>query len=107
MDHIAIAVKDAKQHVAFFRDVLCLPVSERLVRTFWNKYFFAIIILQAQADHGVYTTFVDLGNTKVELLEPYTANGTTSPITKFLIKNPQGGIHHICYKVLKKAFSCN
>ena len=40
--------------------------------------------------------FVDLGNTKIELLHPL---GEDSPISKFLEKNPEGGIHHICLEV--------
>lgn len=51
---------------------------------------------QAQPEHGVYTTFVEFGNTKVELLEQY---GESSPIANFVAKNPQGAIHHICYEV--------
>lgn len=52
--------------------------------------------MQAQPEHGVYTTFVDLGNVKIELLEEL---GDNSPITGFLNKNPRGGIHHLCYEV--------
>jgi methylmalonyl-CoA/ethylmalonyl-CoA epimerase len=50
----------------------------------------------AQPDHGVSTVFITLPNTKIELLEPL---GDGSPISKFLDKNPDGGIHHICYEV--------
>ena len=46
--------------------------------------------------HGVKTIFVELENTKIELLEPI---GENSPIKKFLLKNPSGGMHHICYEV--------
>ncbi|MGI8527551.1 MAG: methylmalonyl-CoA epimerase [Pseudolabrys sp.] len=49
-----------------------------------------------QPDHGVTTVFITLSNTKIELLEPL---GTESPIAKFLERNPEGGIHHICYEV--------
>jgi methylmalonyl-CoA/ethylmalonyl-CoA epimerase len=49
-----------------------------------------------QAEHGVTTVFVTLANTKIELLEPL---GTASPIAKFLERNPDGGIHHVCYEV--------
>ncbi|MET0276920.1 MAG: methylmalonyl-CoA epimerase, partial [Pseudorhodoplanes sp.] len=49
-----------------------------------------------QHDHGVSTVFITLPNTKIELLEPL---GDNSPILKFLDKNPDGGIHHICYEV--------
>lgn len=47
-------------------------------------------------DHGVYTTFVDFGNTKIELLEPL---GKQSPIAGYLERNPRGGFHHVCYDV--------
>ena len=50
----------------------------------------------AQPDHGVSTVFVTLPNTKIELLEPL---GADSPIGKFLERNPDGGIHHLCYEV--------
>jgi len=50
----------------------------------------------AQKEHGVTTVFVDLGNTKIELLHPL---GDKSPISKFLEKKPEGGIHHICLEV--------
>ena len=49
-----------------------------------------------QPDHGVITVFVELPNTKIELLEPL---GENSPIAKFLEKNPSGGMHHVCYEV--------
>ena len=51
---------------------------------------------QALPEHGVTVVFVDLGNTKVELLEPL---GEASPIAAFLAKNPAGGMHHVCYEV--------
>jgi methylmalonyl-CoA/ethylmalonyl-CoA epimerase len=49
-----------------------------------------------QPDHGVTTVFVNLPNTKIELLHPL---GDNSPIAKFLDRNRDGGIHHICYEV--------
>ena len=49
-----------------------------------------------QAEHGVTTVFINLPNTKIELIEPL---GADSPITKFLDRNPEGGIHHLCYEV--------
>lgn len=58
-----------------------------MVMIYWFK---------AQPEHGVYTTFVEFGNTKVELLEPL---GESGPITKFVAKHPQGAIHHVCYEV--------
>lgn len=51
---------------------------------------------QAQPEHGVNTVFVDVGNTKLELLDKL---GTKSPIEAFLNKNPKGGIHHLCFEV--------
>ena len=47
-------------------------------------------------EHGVITVFVTLPNTKIELLQPL---GENSPIAKFLEKNPDGGMHHVCYEV--------
>ena len=49
-----------------------------------------------QPEHGVTTVFITLPNTKIELLEPL---GENSPIAKFLEKNPNGGMHHVCYEV--------
>ena len=49
-----------------------------------------------QPDHGVTTIFIDLGNTKIELLQVL---GEDSPIEKFMDKNPKGGMHHICLEV--------
>lgn len=80
LNHIAIATNDASGQVKFYRDILRRPTSERM----------------PQPEHGVFTTFVDFGNTKVELLEPMGAN---SPISNFVEKNPKGAIHHICYEV--------
>ena len=51
---------------------------------------------QDEPDHGVTVVFINLPNTKIELLHPL---GSNSPIEKFLEKNPAGGIHHICYEV--------
>ncbi|MEP3279192.1 MAG: methylmalonyl-CoA epimerase [Stappiaceae bacterium] len=80
LNHVAIAVPDMDAAVATYRDTLGASVSARV----------------EQPDHGVATVFIDLPNTKIELLEPL---GTESPISKFLEKNPAGGIHHICYEV--------
>lgn len=52
--------------------------------------------MQPQKEHGVYTVFVTLDNTKIELLHPY---GEKSPIQNFLTKNPSGGVHHVCIEV--------
>ncbi len=80
LNHVAIAVPDARAAAAVYRDTLGAQVSE----------------LVAQPDHGVSTIFIELPNTKIELLEPL---GVSSPIANFLEKNTAGGIHHICYEV--------
>jgi methylmalonyl-CoA/ethylmalonyl-CoA epimerase len=80
LNHVAIATKDIKKATAVYRDTLGAKVSGEV----------------AQPDHGVTTVFVELPNTKIELLEPL---GENSPIAKFLEKNPSGGMHHICYEV--------
>ena len=80
VNHIAIAVPDLVQATATYRDVLGARVSQA----------------QALPEHGVTVVFVELDNTKVELLEPL---GAGSPIAAFLEKNPSGGMHHICYEV--------
>ena len=80
LNHVAIAVRDIAKASAVYRDTLGAEVSAKV----------------AQPDHGVYTVFITLPNTKIELLKPM---GETSPIAKFLDKNPDGGIHHVCYEV--------
>jgi len=80
LNHVAIAVRDIAKASAVYRDTLGANVSDKV----------------AQPDHGVYTVFITLPNTKIELLEPM---GEGSPIAKFLDKNPDGGIHHVCYEV--------
>ena len=80
LNHVAIAVRDIAKASAVYRDTLGAEVSAKV----------------AQPDHGVYTVFITLPNTKIELLEPM---GEASPIAKFLDKNPDGGIHHVCYEV--------
>jgi len=80
LNHVAIAVRDIAKASAVYRDTLGAQVSEKV----------------AQPDHGVYTVFITLPNTKIELLEPM---GEGSPIAKFLDKSPDGGVHHICYEV--------
>ena len=80
VNHIAIAVPDLVSAVASYRDVLGAAVTAP----------------QTLPEHGVTVVFVELPNTKVELLEPL---GEGSPITAFLEKNPAGGMHHICYEV--------
>ena len=80
LNHVAIAVPDLEAGRALYRDTLGAEVSEPV----------------DQPEHGVTTVFVDLPNTKIELLLPL---GSDSPITRFQERNPAGGIHHICYEV--------
>lgn len=80
VNHIAIAVPDLAAATASYRDRLGAKVSQA----------------QALPEHGVTVVFVELENTKVELLEPL---GDSSPIATFIEKNPAGGMHHICYEV--------
>jgi methylmalonyl-CoA/ethylmalonyl-CoA epimerase len=80
LNHVAIAVPSLAAGIAVYRDTLGAKVSAP----------------QALPEHGVTVVFVELPNTKIELLEPLGAN---SPIGKFLDKNTSGGIHHVCYEV--------
>jgi methylmalonyl-CoA/ethylmalonyl-CoA epimerase len=80
LNHVAIAVRDLKAATAVYEATLGANVSEPL----------------PQPEHGVTVVFVTLPNTKIELLEPL---GEASPIAKFLEKNADGGIHHVCYEV--------
>ena len=80
LNHVAIAVRDLGKASAVYRDILGASVSAAV----------------PQPDHGVTTVFITLPNTKIELLEPL---GEASPIAKFLERNPDGGIHHLCYEV--------
>ncbi len=80
LNHVAIAVRDIAKATEVYRQTLGAQVSETV----------------PQHEHGVSTVFITLPNTKIELLEPL---GENSPILKFLEKNPDGGIHHICYEV--------
>jgi methylmalonyl-CoA/ethylmalonyl-CoA epimerase len=80
LNHVAIAVKDIAAASATYRDMLGAAVGTPF----------------AQPEHGVTVVFIELPNTKIELLEPL---GINSPIAKFLEKCPDGGIHHICYEV--------
>ncbi|HWU16666.1 MAG TPA: methylmalonyl-CoA epimerase [Devosia sp.] len=80
LNHIAIAVPDLSVAAAKYRDLLGGQVGA----------------VQALPEHGVSVVFVDTGNTKVELLEPL---GEESPIAGFLVKNPGGGMHHMCFEV--------
>ncbi|MDQ8697980.1 methylmalonyl-CoA epimerase [Hyphomicrobium sp. LHD-15] len=80
LNHVAIAVKDLAAATAVYKNALGAVVTDPT----------------PQPDHGVTVVFVELPNTKIEFLEPLGAN---SPIAKFLEKNPDGGIHHVCYEV--------
>ncbi len=80
LNHVAIAVPDLEAAAARYRDTLGATVGAA----------------QDEPEHGVTVIFIDLPNTKIELLYPL---GENSPITGFLAKNPSGGIHHICYEV--------
>ena len=80
LNHVAIVVPDLGAATAVYRDTLGARVS-------------APVDLPA---HGVTTVFVDLPNTKIELLHPL---GDKSPIAKFLVDHPSGGMHHVCYEV--------
>ncbi|HRK95478.1 MAG TPA: methylmalonyl-CoA epimerase [Rhodospirillales bacterium] len=79
-NHVAIAVPDLEAATAKYRDVLGAKVSPP----------------QDEPEHGVTVVFIELPNTKVELLHPL---GEKSPIQAFLDKNPGGGVHHVCYEV--------
>ena len=80
LNHVAIAVRDLEASAAVYRDTLGARVSAP----------------QRLPEHGVTVVFVELPNTKIELLHPL---GDGSPIAKFLDKNPDGGMHHVCYEV--------
>ena len=80
LNHVAIAVPDLEAAAAVYRDTLGAKVSAP----------------QDEPDNGVTVVFVELDNTKIELLHPL---GENSPIAGFLAKNASGGMHHVCYEV--------
>lgn len=80
LNHVAIAVKDAASAARIYGAAFGATMSDPL----------------PMPEHGVVTVFVDLPNTKIEFIEPF---GDNSPIAKFLARNPDGGIHHLCYEV--------
>lgn len=80
LNHVAIVVPDLEKAAAIYRDTLGAQVSAPV----------------AMPAHGVTTVFVNLPNTKIELLHPL---GENSPVAKFLASNPSGGMHHVCYEV--------
>jgi methylmalonyl-CoA/ethylmalonyl-CoA epimerase len=80
LNHVAIAVRDLQASARVYRDILGADVSGPT----------------SLVEHGVTVVFVTLPNTKIELIEPL---GDGSPVAKFLERNPDGGIHHVCYEV--------
>ena len=80
LNHIAIVVPSLDEASAKWKNVLGAQISEP----------------QALPEHGVTVVFIDSGNTKIELLEPL---GEKSPIAKFLDRNSDGGMHHLCFEV--------
>jgi methylmalonyl-CoA/ethylmalonyl-CoA epimerase len=80
LNHVAIAVPDLAAATATYANTLGAKVSKPV----------------DEPDHGVTVVFVELPNTKIELLHPL---GDNSPIAKFLASNPSGGMHHVCYEV--------
>ncbi len=80
LNHVAIAVPDLDAASARYRDTLGADVGAP----------------RDQPEHGVTVVFIELPNTKIELLHPL---GENSPIQGFLDRNPAGGIHHVCYEV--------
>lgn len=80
LNHVAIVVPDLEAATAVYANTLGANVSAPM----------------DLPDHGVTTVFVELPNTKIELLYPL---GENSPIAGFLEKNPSGGMHHVCYEV--------
>ena len=80
LNHVAIAVPDLDAAISTYANTLGAEITDKQILT----------------EHGVTVVFVELPNTKIELLEPLDEN---SPIAKFLENNPSGGMHHICYEV--------
>lgn len=80
LNHVAIATSDLDKATALYRDTLGAKVSAPV----------------DQPEHGVTTVFVELPGSKIELLSPL---GEASPIANFLSRNPQGGVHHLCFEV--------
>ena len=80
LNHVALAVPDLQAAARLYRDKLGAKVSQP----------------QTLPEHGVSVVFVELPNTRIELMEPL---GDDSPIAAFLARNPAGGMHHLCYEV--------
>ncbi|MCK1702508.1 methylmalonyl-CoA epimerase [Bradyrhizobium sp. 146] len=81
LNHVAIATKDAVKAAKIYGTAFGAQISEAV----------------ALPEHGVTTVFATLPNTKIEFIEPL---GEASPIAKFLDRNADGGIHHVCYEVV-------
>ncbi|MGY8633916.1 methylmalonyl-CoA epimerase [Bradyrhizobium sp. 14AA] len=81
LNHVAIATKDAVKAAKIYGAAFGAQISEAV----------------ALPEHGVTTVFATLPNTKIEFIEPL---GEASPIAKFLERNADGGIHHVCYEVV-------
>jgi len=88
LNHVAIAVRDVTKAAEVYRRVFGAQVSDPM----------------PQPEHGVTTVFITLPNTKIELLEPL---GQASPIARFLERNLDGGIHHVCYEVDDIEIACD
>jgi methylmalonyl-CoA/ethylmalonyl-CoA epimerase len=80
LNHVAIVVPDLAAAAALYRDAFGATVSEP----------------QQLPEHGVAIVFVDLPNSRIELMSPL---GADSPVVAFLARNPAGGLHHLCYEV--------
>ena len=80
LNHVAIVVPDLEEAAALYRETLGATVSDP----------------QPLPEHGVTTVFVELENARIELLHPL---GGASPVENFLVRNPSGGVHHVCYEV--------
>ena len=80
LNHVAIVVPDLEEAAALYRETLGATVSDP----------------QPLPEHGVTTVFVELENARIELLHPL---GEASPVANFLVRNPSGGVHHVCYEV--------
>jgi methylmalonyl-CoA/ethylmalonyl-CoA epimerase len=80
LNHVAIATGNLEKAAALYRDMLGAKVSQAV----------------AQPEHGVTTVFVELPGSRIELLAPL---GENSPIANFLKRNPEGGVHHLCFEV--------
>jgi methylmalonyl-CoA/ethylmalonyl-CoA epimerase len=87
LNHVAIVVPDLAAAISLYRDTLGATVLPP----------------HALPEHGVTAAFVELGNTRIELLE---ALGADSPVRGFLARNPEGGMHHICYEVADIGTAC-